>query len=78
MIKYPKKPKASASVATKENYLARIREIDKENANRRAENNRSAQLSKHIAGIRQGKKTSLAPRKRKKKSAAPKSKKRKR
>jgi predicted Holliday junction resolvase-like endonuclease len=53
MIKYPKKPKQSASIETKERYLARVREIDKENAKRKAENKKSEELSKKIAGIRQ-------------------------
>lgn len=53
MIKYPKKPKASASIESKERYLARVREIDKENAKRKAENKKSEELSKKIAGIRQ-------------------------
>lgn len=53
MIKYPKKPKQSASIETKERYLARVREIDKENARRKAENKKSEELSKKIAGIRQ-------------------------
>lgn len=52
MLKYPKAPKASASVATKERYLARCREIDKENAKRKAENKKSEDLTKKIAAIR--------------------------
>lgn len=54
MIKYPKAPKNSASVATKERYLERCREIDKENAKRKAENKKSDELSKKIAAIRRG------------------------
>lgn len=53
MIKYPKKPKQSASIESKERYLARVREIDKENAKRKAENKKSEELSKKIAGISQ-------------------------
>ena len=53
MIKYPKKPKTTASIESKERYLARVREIDKENAKRKAENKKSEELSKKIAGIRQ-------------------------
>lgn len=53
--KYPKKPKASASVAAKENYLRRVREIDAENAAITRENQRSVQLSKQIASLRPGK-----------------------
>lgn len=54
MLRYPKKPKQSASVATKERYLARVREIDKENARRKAEQKKSADLSKKIAAVRRG------------------------
>jgi hypothetical protein len=51
MKSYPKKPKASASVAVKERYIARCKEIDKENTRRKAENQKSEKLSKQIAGI---------------------------
>ena len=30
--KYPKKPKASASISTMQNYLTRCKEVDKANA----------------------------------------------
>ena len=49
--KYPKKPKASASVATKERYLQKTKEIDKENTRRKSEKAKSAKLSKAIAGV---------------------------
>jgi len=49
--KYPRKPKASASVAMKERYLQRTKEIDKENARRKAEKKKSVELSKKIAGV---------------------------
>jgi len=52
MLKYPKKPKTSASNATKENYLKKVAEIDKENKRREAENKKGDALSKRIAGIR--------------------------
>ncbi len=51
MLKYPKKPKTTASVSVKENYLARVKHIDKENAARKRENEKSASLSKKIANI---------------------------
>lgn len=51
LIKYPKKPKNSASVAVKERYLERVKEIDKENSRRKAENAKSDALSKKIAQI---------------------------
>ena len=50
--KYPKKPKASASVQSKELFLSKVKEIDKENARRIALNKKSDALSKTIAGIR--------------------------
>lgn len=52
MIRYPKKPKTSASFESKERYLARVKEIDKENAKRKALNKKSEDLSKKIAGVR--------------------------
>ena len=36
MLKYPKKPKASASASVWERFDARVKEIDKENAAREA------------------------------------------
>lgn len=52
MKKLPKKPKASSSVATKERYLARVKEIERENARRHAENKKSEALTKKIQGIK--------------------------
>ena len=52
MLKLPKKPKLSASVATKERWLARAIEIKKENARRIAMNKRSMELSKKIANFK--------------------------
>ena len=51
MLKYPRKPKQSASVAVKERYLDRVKEIDKENAKRKSTNKRSDDLSKKIAAV---------------------------
>lgn len=53
MKRYPKKPKASASVATMENYLQRCKAIDKENAQRKAENTKKDTLRKKISGVKQ-------------------------
>jgi len=53
MLKYPKKPKASASVSTLENYIAKTKEIDKANAKRKAENSKKETLRKKVAGIKQ-------------------------
>jgi len=36
-LKYPRKPKATASVCTMENYLKRVKDIDKANAERERE-----------------------------------------
>lgn len=54
MLKYPKKPKASASVATMERYLERVKEIDRENARRKADAKKADSLRKRISGIRNG------------------------
>lgn len=49
--KLPKKPKASASIKSKENYLRRVAEVNKENKKIEALNKKSEQLSKRIAGV---------------------------
>ena len=41
---YPKAPKASASVETKQNYIKKCKEIDRENAKRAAEKKKSEAL----------------------------------
>lgn len=50
--KLPKKPKASASVATKENWLKRVAEIRKLNARIRADKKKSEALDKRIRETR--------------------------
>lgn len=52
MLKSPKAPKATASIAVKEAYLKRLAEIKKENARREAANKKSDQLSQRIAKAR--------------------------
>lgn len=52
MKKYGKAPKKSASISTKENYLKRCKEIDRENARRAALNKKSASLDAKIAKVR--------------------------
>lgn len=52
MLKMPKKPKMSASVATKENWLKRAADVKKENERRKRENKRSEELSKRISGFK--------------------------
>jgi hypothetical protein len=49
--KLPRKPKASASVAVKENWLKKAAEIKKENARRIAAAKKSKELSNRIAKI---------------------------
>lgn len=51
LLKYPKKPKANASVSTMENYLKRVSEINKENAKRKAMVKKADGLRKRIQGI---------------------------
>ena len=48
MLKLPKRPKASASVSVKENYLKKVAEVKKENAKRKAINAKSEALNKKI------------------------------
>lgn len=50
--KLPKKPKSSASVTTKENWLKRVAEIRKENARIRADKKKSEALDKKIRETR--------------------------
>lgn len=52
MKKLPKKPKASASLETKQNWLKRAEEVKRENARRAAENRKSAELTKRIANFK--------------------------
>jgi hypothetical protein len=49
--KYPKKPKANASLATMERYLERRKEVDKVNAKAKAEATKKATLRKKIQGL---------------------------
>lgn len=51
MKKLPKAPKKTASVEAKERYLQRVKEIQKENAQRAALNRKSEELSKKIAKV---------------------------
>lgn len=53
MLKLPKAPKASASVAVKERYLQRVAELKRVNAQRAALNRKSEELDKKIAAARQ-------------------------
>lgn len=52
MIKLPKAPKSTASVATKEAWLKRVQEIKKENQKRAALNKKSEDLTKKIQQVR--------------------------
>jgi hypothetical protein len=51
--KYPKKPKASASLSAMENYLDKCKQIDKENAQIKADMKKKETLKKKISGMRQ-------------------------
>jgi len=53
MLHYPKKPKANASISAMENYLAKTKEIDKKNAQRKAENSKKETLRKKIGAVKQ-------------------------
>ena len=48
LLKLPRAPKATASVAVKERWFARYSEIKKENARREKLNRKSEELSKKI------------------------------
>ncbi len=52
MKRLPKKPKASASVEVKENWLKKAAEVKKENARRASMNKKSTELSKKISGFK--------------------------
>ncbi len=51
LLKYPKKPKASASIESKERYLKRVSEIDKENNRRKALKKKDEALTKRIGSV---------------------------
>jgi hypothetical protein len=47
-IKTPKKPKASASVATMENYIKRVKDVEKRNAENEREYKKGLALREKI------------------------------
>lgn len=49
--KYPKKPKANASVRTMENYLKARKEVDKYNAHLESEKKKKASLRARISRL---------------------------
>lgn len=51
MLKYPKKPKRSASLEQKQKYLIKRKEIEKENKRRESLNKESERLSTVISGL---------------------------
>lgn len=51
--KYPKKPKAGASLATLENYIAKCKEIDKENEQRKRDHKKRLDLKKKVQAMKQ-------------------------
>ena len=52
MPKKPRKPKSTASIAVKENFLKRYAEWQKECNRRKAENKKSEVLTKKIQGLK--------------------------
>ncbi|MCL2597983.1 MAG: hypothetical protein FWD66_10125 [Paludibacter sp.] len=52
MLRFPPKPRISASVAQKERYLERVRDIEKQNSERTKLNKKSEELDKKIAAIK--------------------------
>ena len=54
LLKAPKKPKTTASVAVKERFLQRVKEIQKENAKRLADAKKSKELDKRISSAISG------------------------
>lgn len=51
LLKYPKKPKATASVTTLQNYIDRCKEVDKKNAEIRKQQAKRETLKKVVAKI---------------------------
>jgi hypothetical protein len=51
MLKLPKKPKAAASIAVKERYLAKVEALKKENQRRKGINDYAKKLDAQISGI---------------------------
>lgn len=51
MLKMPKKPKRSASIATKEKWLAKVKAVRDENNRRQKLNDRAEALSATISGV---------------------------
>jgi len=49
--KYPRKPKSNASVATMESYLARCKQVDKDNNEIKKQAAKKEQLKKKIAKV---------------------------
>ena len=47
-LKTPKKPKASASVATMENYIKKVKDVEKRNADNEKEYKKSLALREKI------------------------------
>lgn len=83
MMKLPKKPKASASVAVKQAFLHKVAEVKRENQRRHSENMKSEALAKQIskisaASVRPGARSVHTGGKRRKKSTAKKSRSKKR
>lgn len=77
LVKYPKKPKASASRETIENYFRRCREVDQENNRRKSEKKAHDAAVARLRRFKPGK-TKAGGSTRRKKSTAKKTAKRRR
>jgi len=59
-VKYPKRPKASASLEAWQNYYAKIKEVDRKNADIKSRKKKKESLMKtvtaHIHGVGRGRK----------------------
>lgn len=51
LLKYPKKPKAGASVTTLQNYISKCKEVDRKNAEIKREEKKRNDLKKTVAKI---------------------------
>ncbi len=51
LVKYPKRPKASASAQTLKNYIQRCKDVDKKNAEIAREKAQIVSLKKQVAKI---------------------------
>ena len=55
LLKYPKKPKATASADTIKNYFQRCKEVDRDNAKRKREDADKKKMQTKLRNFRPGK-----------------------